>query len=417
MWMRVFPLLLLVLIVACGREQPQPEPAAAAPEPSPSVGVQLLPVAMDALPSFEDREDKASMLRALDYQMKWLAGQEKDAFDIGGITVSKARMTRSLNRFKELWQEHNGEGADFKAAVAQEFEVYGYHWEGSPDILITGYHAPVYAGSKKRSDIYRYPIYALPQDMLTLRPSKFSKIQGTDSLRNDKVAVRVDGGEVKPYYSREEIDEHGALGGRGLELVYLSDYFEQFLFHVQGGGFVALAEGGYLKLAYAGQNGHAYTSIGRKLVEEGIISEEKISIQAIEEYFAKRPDEVKRVCYANASYVFYQAGEVIDKLEPQHFPPGVLGFPVTTRRSIATDKTYFAGGMIAYISGVQRVESGAAPESFDAFVVDQDTGGAIRRNHIDFFQGAGDQAQADAGLLKDEAGRVYVLLIKPEQTN
>ena len=43
---------------------------------------------------------------------------------------------------------------------------------------------------------------------------------------------RLDGnsGQILPYYTRQEIDGGGALAGRGLELVYLDDYVDAFLF-------------------------------------------------------------------------------------------------------------------------------------------------------------------------------------------
>jgi len=407
---KIGALVLLASAIGCRRA-----PVTAPPSPPPTAPV-LTPLAAGEIPAFRDVEDRASMVLALDRTLSWLDKQPTDkTWEIGGLTVTHDRLQRSLVRFREIWEAHADQADALRAAITRDFELYRFTWGDHDAVLITGYHAPVYAGSFQESEVYRYPLYARPDDLVAIRPSLFPQkfLEPGDALRGDRVMGRLEGKKVVPYYTREEIDEHGALAGRGLELVYLADYFDQFAFHVQGGGFVALAEGGYLKLSYAGKNGQPYTSIGRMLVDEGIFTEDTVSMQAIETYFGEKPSEVKRVCYANASYVFYSTdGVVIDALGPEHFPPGVLGFPVTARRSIATDKRFFPGGMLAYIEGVQRRLEDSDPAPFGAFVIDHDTGGAIKRNHIDFFQGAGEQAEHDAGLLKDESGTVTFLLIK-----
>jgi len=408
-------LLLLLLLSACFR-QPQAEPPLETPKPQ---GLMLAPVAADNMPIFKDDEDRANFLLALDRQLVWLGKQPNDkTWNLAGQTVTRSRMVSTLKRFRELWVLFADKPEQLARFISAEFAVFRFEWNGSPDVLITGYHAPVFAGSLKRSETYRYPLYARPRDLVAIKPSLFPEkfLKAGDKLRGDKVMARLDGkkGRVVPYYTREQIDKQDVLAGRGLELVYLSDYFDQFTFQVQGGGFVKLDSGGYLKLAYAGKNGRPYTSIGRLLVDEGIIPEEEISMQAISTYFGEHPEEVERVCFVNESYVFYASdGKVIPELGLEHYPPGVLGFPVTPRRSIATDKHYFPGGMLAFVQGAQRTLAGETA-AFSAFVLDQDTGGAIRKNHIDFFQGAGDEAQTKAGLLLDEQGRVFFLLLKEE---
>ena len=413
-----FLLLLLLMTSACFRQQPAektvetPETSMETPEPQ---GLVLAPVSADAFPVFKDDEDRSNFLLALDRQLVWLGKQPKGkSWNLAGQTVTRSRMVSTLKRFRELWVLYADKPEQLSRFIAAEFSVFRFEWNGSPDVLITGYHAPVFEGSLKPSEKYRYPLYARPSDLVVIKPSLFPEkfLKPGDSLRGNKVMARLDGKKVVPFYTREQIDKQGALAGRGLELVYLSDYFDAFTFQVQGGGFVKLDSGGYLKMAYAGKNGRPYTSIGRLLVDEGIIPEDRISMQAIGTYFGEHPEEVERVCFVNESYVFYTSdGKVIPELGLEHYPPGVLGFPVTPRRSIATDKRYFPGGMLAFVQGNQRQLDGQ-PASFSAFVLDQDTGGAIRQNHIDYFQGAGDDARTKAGLLLDEQGRVFFLLLK-----
>lgn len=365
-------------------------------------------------PELRDSWPQADLVRALDRQLDWFGKQEHYRWELGERVVDRALMVATLTRFRELITAFGGEPERLQRALADEFELYGFRWQGREPILITGYHAPVFAGSLTPDEQYRFPLYAPPADMVELRLDRFSpKIaRKGENSRKERVPARVENGQVLPYYGRAEIDGSGALAGRGLELVYLRDYFQAFSFHVQGGGFVQLPNGKYLRLNYAGSNGQPYHSIGRIMVEEGKIPEHVVSMQALAAWFKAHPQDLERVCYQNPSYVFYQTdGTQHEHLEPDQFPNGVLGFPVTTRRSIATDKRYFPGGGLAFIRGQQRGLEGPA-RPFSAFVLDQDTGGAIRENHIDWFLGAGDDAEHDAGLLKDAAGEVFFLLLK-----
>ena len=400
----------LLFVLACG--EPKPPPA-------PKTGLHFVSVDLEAYPPFQDTGDPQTMFRAIDRQLQWLDKQSPNMiWSFGEETVSHGRMKRSLIRFREIWETAGNSPEELNRQVGASFKVYRVEWDGSPDILITGYHAPVTEGRLQPDARFNIPLYRMPSDAVTIRPSFFDeKMLQKGGTQSDRVIARLDSGtrQVVPYFTREEIDGDGCLSGQGLELVYLSDYFDAFLFHVQGGGFVKLGDGRIMKLNYAGKNSHPYTSIGKALVKEGKISQEAISIQAIKEYFNANPSEVERVCFLNKSYVFYQTdGQYWDRIHADMFPTGVLGFPVSPKRSIATDKRFFPGGALAFIQGTQRKEEGD-PLPFSQFVIDQDTGGAIRRGHIDFFQGAGPQAEADAGLLKDEHGRLFFLVLREAQ--
>ena len=386
-----------------------------------STGPQWVKLNADQMPAFKDNDSPQAMVRAINRQLEWLAGPGADkSWSFGEETVSAKRMISTLTVFREHWLHSGSDSNTLREKILLDFDVYRIQWNQSPDFLITGYHAPVLEGSLTRTERFKYPLYRIPDDAFFIRPAKFreSLMRPGTSPRHNKAMARIDPqtNEATPYFTREEIDGQGVLQGKGLELVWLDDYFESFLFHVQGGGFVQLQDGSYVKLNYAGKNDHPYISIGRLLVDEGKIPEADISIQAIKKYFAANPNEVTRVCYANKSYVFYQlSGSGSSEITPDLYPHGVLDFPVTPRRSIATDKAWFPGGALMFIEGQQRIESGQ-PQAFSLFAIDQDTGGAITENHIDLFQGAGPQAETDAGLLKDHQGKVYMLLIKENRS-
>lgn len=367
-------------------------------------------------PDFQDESSKEDLLYAIDAQLRWLESRETYEMAIADIKVDKVRLGRTLNTFRDLVQRHYEQPRQLRAALEQAFDVYLLHKDGKPDLLITGYYAPTYQGSFKPDDTYRFPLYRLPDDLIYVDTRRFDQrmLQKGPAPREARIPARIDGARVVGYFSREEIDEHNALAGKGFELVYLKDYFEQFTLHVQGGGFVQLPDGRYMKVDYAGKNGHSYTSIGRVMVEEGLIPKEKISMQAINDWFDRYPQDEKRICYQNASYVFYTTnGKTYEAIGNDLMPNGVLNFPVTPRRGIATDKRFFPGGALCFLQGKQRRLDGA-PVPFQTFVLDQDTGGAIRNNHVDLFMGAGERAEEDAGQMNDPQGRLYFLVIKEE---
>jgi membrane-bound lytic murein transglycosylase A len=406
-------LLLFLLVFACGRQPREPSRV----EPEVDNALVIISVAASELPDFADDFSAESLVRAIDRQLAWFAAAERtQTWSFGEETVTAARIIATLERFRELWLAAEGNAEALRDGIAREFEVFQITFGGSPDILFTGYHSPILNGSLEPTMRFRYPLYRMPDDAVTIRPSLFDDrmLRKGTSIRHDRVVGRVDDatGEVIPYYTREEIDHGGVLAGRELEWVWLDDPFQAFLFHVQGGGFIRLPDDRYMKLNYAGKNSHPYTSIGKALVAEGVIPEEEISIQAIQRYFDANPHEVDRVLNLNKSYVFYHFdGRFFDAIEPDMYPTGVLGFPVTPKRSIATDKKFFPGGALAFIQGTQRLPEGGTRD-FSGFAVDQDTGGAITYAHIDLFQGAGPEAEALAGLLKDDYGRLYFLLLK-----
>lgn len=404
-------LLLMGLLFQC--REPNPPPPT--PPPPPPAGHQF--VKLETWPALVDDTDAESLDRALARQLNWLAAKPADwTCRVGPYQVARVRLTATLTRFRELWAEHHQQPQALQQALQREFDLYQWTYNDQNTILLTGYYAPIIAGRRGPDKQFRFPIYRRPDDLLTIQVDAFEPrfLQPGSALRGGSLMARLDGKRVVPYYDRAAIDGAGRLAGRGLELVYLDNYWQQFSFHVQGGGFIQLNDGSYMKLNYAGKNGRAYVSVGKLLIESGDIAREDMSMQALSAYFAANPDAVERFCYQNPSYVFYQwDGKTYRELKPDLFPHGSLGFPVTTKRSLAFDKKYFGGGMLAFVSGViQRSDTQAEP--FSRFALDQDTGGAIRENHVDVFMGAGDAALNQAGFLKDRQGAVYFLILKPQ---
>ena len=135
---------------------------------------------------------------------------------------------------------------------------------------------------------------------------------------------------------------------------------------------------------------------------------EAMSMQAIRAWLAAHPEERQRVLQHNESYVFFR---------PLAGPPeGSLGRPLTPGRSVATDARLFPPGALAFLDTEQpeRAADGSVRWTpLSRFVLNQDTGGAIRgAGRVDFFWGRGERAAFAAGLMR-QPGRLYFLVARP----
>jgi membrane-bound lytic murein transglycosylase A len=123
--------------------------------------------------------------------------------------------------------------------------------------------------------------------------------------------------------------------------------------------------------------------------------------------FQQNPSRVQELMHANESYVFFQ------QYPEGNWPAGSLGFPVTTERSLATDKSVYPRGGLVLVDTDTLTMTGTK-KRFNRFMLDQDTGGAIRApGRADIFMGIGPTAEIVAGGQYAE-GRLYYFFVKPE---
>jgi len=75
---------------------------------------------------------------------------------------------------------------------------------------------------------------------------------------------------------------------------------------IQGSGRLDLGDGRATRVGYSETNGFPYRSIGRYLMDRGLITREEMSMQAIRRVLAERPEIVEEVLNYNPSYVFFR---------------------------------------------------------------------------------------------------------------
>jgi len=267
--------------------------------------------------------------------------------------------------------------------------------EGNGEGLITGYYEPLLRGSRKPSKIYRYPVYAVPEDLLVVDLAELYP-----ELKGMRLRGRLEGRRIVPYFDRAQIAD-GKAAVRGKELVWVDDPIDLFFLQIQGSGRVQLDNGDTLRLGYADQNGHPYRSIGRWLVERGELLLEKASMQGIKAWARQNPAQLAELLNHNASYVFFR--ELPAGLPG---PLGALGVPLTAQRSVAIDSRYVPLGAPVFLATTWPNSS----RPLNRLMLAQDTGGAIRGVvRADFFWGFGDEAAREAGRMKQPL-RMWVLL-------
>jgi membrane-bound lytic murein transglycosylase A len=293
----------------------------------------------------------------------------------------------------------------FVKELRERFEFVPATSDVSADpVLFTGYYQPVIQASLVPTDDFRFPIYRTPADLITSEQADVAAVQE----KSGRVIGRLVGNDFHPYYSRREIDQLGALRGRGLEIAWVKDPIDIFFLQIQGSGLLQLSDGRRLHVNYAAQNGLAYRSIGRLLIDQGKIPQEEMSMQRLRQYLQEHPEERDEIFYYNESYVFFR---LLDE-----GPFGSLEVLLTPGRSIATDARLFPKGALAFIATEKPViASGgelAGWQPLSRLVLNQDTGGAIRGpRRVDLFFGAGESAASEAGYMNRQ-GRLYFLYLK-----
>jgi membrane-bound lytic murein transglycosylase A len=320
--------------------------------------------------------DKDPLIEAIDNSLKYLGRKSsKQYFPYHNITHDRA--VASLARFKKILVESQSP-SEFDRRIRKEFSLYRSRGaDGRGKVLFTGYYTPVFQASPTRTAKFRYPLYRLPPDLVKTKDGR------TLGRRVGKTLV--------PYYTREQIERDGPL--RGQELAWLADRFEAYIVTIQGSAKLGLPGGKMLEIGYAGNNGHAYHSIGRDLIKEGRIPAHELSLKRLIRFFRENPDALDEYLYRNKRYVFFtkQPGR----------PRGSIDVPVTPYASIATDKAIYPRACLAVLAAripARSPEGRIVMKPSVFFALDQDTGGAIRAaGRCDIYMGIGDEAGYLAG--------------------
>ncbi|RSZ36537.1 murein transglycosylase A [Variovorax beijingensis] len=360
-----------------------------------------------------------------------------------------------------------------RAFFEQEFSAYQIRDDDrKPDGVVTGYFEPEIPGSRQYAAPFIYPVYGQPEDMLFADARKLPAGNGTVAARVEgrnvvvqaglstrdmgapglyaldlsgitrdtldrKVRLRIEGKQLLPYYTREEIETKGAPNAR--VLAFVSSATALYEMQIQGSGRIKLANGDIIRVAYAEQNGQPFRPTLARAANGKPRSPVKVRGSSIELELDDGDDEdddaggtatgtirtrgftLARPTASGAvlvpgrrtagpvigsgikdpSYVFFK-----ESPSPSGGPVGAFGVPLSAGRSIAVDPRSTPLGYPVFVS--TRAPGTGAP--MQRLTIAQDTGGAIRGAvRADYFFGNGQQAANNARRMK-ERGQLWILL-------
>ena len=355
------------------------------------------------MPDFADDLDGESLELAAQRSLEYLSIINPDTrFEFGQRTVTSPQMAVSIRRLVEIVR-YERDPKRRAVMIRHEFDVYkGAGETEGGNVLITGYYQPEMNVRRQRDDTFRYPLYRIPDDLVRVDLGLFSS-----ELEGKRISGMVEDGKLLPYHDRRAIDAGGALANRGLEIAWADDPFDVFILHIQGSGVLRFEDGEERFANYASVNGHKYQSIGKMMIAEGKVPREKMSMQALRQWFRENPQELERILFVNPSYVFFR---VMDE-----GPFGSLGRILVDGRSAAFDHSLYPKGAMAWFTAdIPQARDGipAGTRRAGRFVFNHDQGGAIKGpGRMDLFFGKGRDAEAAAGVMKNP-GELYYLLLK-----
>ncbi len=260
---------------------------------------------------------------------------------------------------------------------------------------VTGYYEPLVYASRKRHGDYQWPLYAPPEDLLTIDLGEIYP-----DLAGKRVRGKLDGKRVVPYDTRADIAAKPERQPR--VIVWVNDPVEAFFLQIQGSGRAQLDNGVTIRLAYADHNGRPYASIGQWLAKQGELPLAQASMQNIKAWAQRNPARVQEMLNANTAMVFFNEETITD---PELGPKGAYGIPLIGHRSVAVDTTFVPLGTPVYLA----THYPATKQPLNRLVFAQDTGAAIKgAARTDFYWGFGDDAGAQAGRMK-QSGEMWLL--------
>ena len=454
---------------------PAPVPQVQAPAPAPSPAVGGGSVAGQA------RTFSTQLATYTAVSFDTLPGWARD--DFSETWPAFLESCRVLTRRGAQWQSlcTRARAVNAKSSPAirgfyeSEFAAYQIRDDDRrPDGVVTGYFEPEIEGSRNYSPPFIYPVYGQPEDMVFLDTRRLPAGRGTVAARLDgrnvviqqglstrdmaapgllaldlstvirdtldrKMRLRVEGRQLLPYYTREEIETRGAPNAK--VLAFVSSATALYEMQIQGSGRIRLKDGEVIRLGYAEQNGQPFRPTlaqnssgkgGRKAVRtrgstielaldddedddigdvgavrtRGFTLARPVASGAVVVPGRRAAGPVAGSGIKDPSYVFFK--EVNSDASG---PVGALGVPLQAGRSIAVDPRSTPLGYPVFVS--TRLPGAQGPTQ--RLTIAQDTGGAIRGAvRADYFFGYGAQAANQARRMK-ERGNMWILLPRGQQ--
>jgi membrane-bound lytic murein transglycosylase A len=324
---------------------------------------QWVPVAWSDLPGFAD-DNLSEAWNA------WIKSCERPGAAFVALCADVRRLSIGSPDEQRAWMQERLQ--PYRVETAQ----------GEATGLLTAYYEPVLEASRLPNASARVPLYQPPIGLA----------------------------QRKPWYTRQEIDTlpqaQAALQGRAI--AYLADPIDALMLQIQGSGRIRISQPDgserWVRLAYAGTNDQPYRSVGRWLLDQGLVRD--ASWPGIKAWLAQNPQRQQELLWSNPRVVFFRE-EAIAARDSSEGPRGAQGVGLTPGRSVAVDPSSIPYGTPLWLS------STGPQTSLQKLVLAQDTGSAITGSvRADYFVGWGPEAGDLAGRLRQPL-QMWVLWPKP----
>jgi membrane-bound lytic murein transglycosylase A len=323
-----------------------------------------VPVAWSDLPGFSDD----NLFEAWN---AWLKSCERPTGTFAGLCPDIRRLSIGSADEQRAWMQDR----------LQAFRVEST--QGDANGLLTAYFEPVLEASRLPGAGFSIPLYQPPVGLA----------------------------QRKPWFTRQEMDTlpEAQAALRGRVLAYLADPIDALSLQIQGSGRARIQESDgsqrWVRLSYAGTNDQPYRSVGRWLLDQGLVKD--ASWPGIKAWLAQNPQRQQELLWSNPRVTFFRE-EPITERDRSDGPRGAQGVALTPGRSIAVDPASIPYGTPVWLS------SGGPQTSLQKLVLAQDTGraitGAVR---ADYFVGGGPEAGELAGRLRQP---LQMWVLWPKQT-
>jgi membrane-bound lytic murein transglycosylase A len=265
--------------------------------------------------------------------------------------------------------------------LAQRLEAFRLESDaGEPQGLATGYFEPLVEARRRPVGPFRTPLWGPPAGYVA----------------------------HKPWFTRQEIDQRAEAQAalRGREIAWVIDPLDALVLQVQGSGRLHIVEADgterVVRLAFAGNNEQPYRSVGRWLIDQGEMKATDASWPTIKDWVRRNPPRLGELLWSNPRVVWFREEPLPD---PKVGPRGAQGVPLTPGRSIAVDPSSVPYGAVVWLDTTEPLSTRPLQRAAMA----QDTGSAIVGPvRADYFWGWGDDAEAQAGRMKQPL-RMWVL--------
>jgi len=336
-------------------EAPHAETVRPAPVDVPGTQTQArsrwVPAAWSDLPGFADD----SLFEAWN---AWVKGCERPTGPFAPLCADIRRLSIGSPQEQRSWMQEK----------LQPFRVESLQGESTG--LLTAYYEPVLDASRLATAGFSVPLYQPPAGLA----------------------------QRKPWYTRQEIDTlpeaQAALQGR--VIAYVADPVDALVLQIQGSGRVRISQPDgserWVRLAYAGTNDQPYRSVGRWLLDQGLVKD--ASWPGIKAWLAQNPQRQRELLWINPRVVFFRE-EIVATRDASEGPRGAQGVALTPGRSVAVDPTSIPYGTPLWLA------STGEQLTLQKLVLAQDTGSAITGAvRADYFVGGGAAAGELAGRLR-----------------